>query len=281
MMTARLRVLTMNVQNDEGPPERMKVLNQGLRELAPDLLALQEVKQRGDHGQLAELLDGTGLHGTHQADVLAYEPPWADRYGGTALATRWPHQIVETLDLRLPGAMDVPWCTMAATVAVPGEGELLFIAVTAAWRLDAEAARVRQAAAITDLDARQGRQLATVIAGDFNAVPEAASIRYLSGLEPVDGRSVCYHDAWAVAGDGPGYTWTDENPAARDEISLVGGQPGHRRRLDYVFAGAAAGPAGGYCRVRAASLAFDRPSGGVWASDHYGVIADLEVSVGT
>lgn len=277
-MTARLRVLTLNVQNNEGPPGRMKVLNEGLRGLAPDLIAVQEVTQGSDHDQLGELLDGTGLHGTHQADVLAYEPPWADRYGGTALATRWPHQIVETLDQRLPEAPDVPWCTMAATVAVPGEGDLLFIAVTTAWRLDAEAARMRQATATTDLDARHRGQLPTIIAGDFNAAPDAASIRYLTGLEPIDGRSVCYHDAWTVAGSGPGYTWTDENPAARDEISLVGGQPGHRRRVDYVFTGSATAHGGARCRISAAALAFDQPSNGIWASDHYGVVADLEVS---
>jgi endonuclease/exonuclease/phosphatase family metal-dependent hydrolase len=267
-MATRLRVLTMNVQNDEGPPGRMKVLNQGLRELAPDLLALQEVMGGRGQGPLGELLDGTGLHGSHQAGVLGYDMPWADRYGGTALATRWPHQIVETLDFRLADAMDVPWCTMAASVAVPGEGELLFIAATLAWRLDAEAARVRQAVAITDLDAQHRRQLPTIIAGDFNAAPEAASIRYLTGLQPVEGRSMYYHDAWAVAGDGPGDTWTGGNPAARAEISQLTGQPGHRRRLDYVFTGSPGAHPGAHCRIRAASRAFDQSSDGIWASGH-------------
>lgn len=273
----RLRVLTMNVQNNEGDPARMKILNQGLRQLAPDLLALQEVMHDGDHSQLGELLEGTGLHGTHQASVMAYSPPWADRYGGTALATRWPHQIVETLDLRLPDAPDMPWCTLAATVGVPGEGELLFIAATMSWRLDAEAVRVRQAVAITDLDTRHRKQLPTVIAGDFNAPPEAASIRYLTGLEPAGGHSVHYHDAWAIAGNGPGYTWTADNPAASAEISQIVGQPGHRRRLDYVFTGSWHAHPKAHCRVRAASLAFDQPVGGTWASDHYGVVADLEI----
>jgi endonuclease/exonuclease/phosphatase family metal-dependent hydrolase len=139
--------------------------------------------------------------------------------------------------LRLAGAADVPWCTLAVLVPVPGEGEVLFIAVTTSWRLAAEAARVRQVAAITDLDARHRTDLPTIIAGDFNASPDAASIRYLTGLQPVGGRSVHYHDAWQVAGDGPGYTWATSNPSARAEIEQIVRQPRHQRRLDYVFTG--------------------------------------------
>jgi hypothetical protein len=44
---------------------------------------------------------GTGLyHRTHQADVLADQPPGTERYGGTAVATRWPHRIAEVREQR-------------------------------------------------------------------------------------------------------------------------------------------------------------------------------------
>nr|WP_246563174.1 endonuclease/exonuclease/phosphatase family protein [Bradyrhizobium liaoningense] len=103
-------------------------------------------------------------------------------------------------------ANDVPWCSLAGTTPIPSEGELLFIAATTSWRLAAESARERQVVALTDLDARHRRTLPTIIAGDFNATPDAASIRYLGGLQSLAGRSVKYHDAWQIAGDGPGYT---------------------------------------------------------------------------
>jgi hypothetical protein len=32
-----------------------------------------------------------------------------------------------------------------------------------------------------------------------------------------------------------------------------------------------------HCRVEAAALAFTEPDAGVWASDHFGVIADVEI----
>ena len=121
MTIARLRVLTLNVQNDEGGPRRIGVLNEGLRRVNADLVALQEVLRTPARNQLDELLDGTGLQGTHQADLLAYSPPWADRYGGSAVASRWPHQLVEVLDLRLADAADVRWFTLAAFVPIPGD----------------------------------------------------------------------------------------------------------------------------------------------------------------
>jgi endonuclease/exonuclease/phosphatase family metal-dependent hydrolase len=129
----RARIVTVNVENTQGDPRRQLLLNEELRRLEPDLVALQEVVHGTERRQLDELLDGTGLKGHHQAEALAYEPPWADRYGGTAIASRWPFAVVETLDLRLHGAADVPWCTIAAAVDVPDEGELLFIAATASW----------------------------------------------------------------------------------------------------------------------------------------------------
>src|SRR3954447_8461897 len=103
-MIMRLRVLTFNVWNTEGDPRRTKLINAELRRLAPDLVALQEVVRTDDDNQLAELLDGTGLHGTQQRDAMPTAPPGGDRYGGNALATRWPHRVVEVIDGRLPDA---------------------------------------------------------------------------------------------------------------------------------------------------------------------------------
>jgi endonuclease/exonuclease/phosphatase family metal-dependent hydrolase len=226
------------------------------------------------------LLQGTSLHGLHQAEAMTTVPPHADRYGGSALAARWPYRLVETLDLRMADAMDVPWSSLAAVVTLPGAGDLLFIATTASWRLDAEFARERQVLALTDLDARHRRELPTIIAGDFNAGPDAASIRFLSGLQSLNGRSVHYHDAWAVAGDGPGYTWTSDNPHARSVVDQIVRQPNHRRRLDYVFVGSWHAHPHADGRIRAARLAFDQAIDDLWLSDHFGLVVDIDVSGG-
>jgi endonuclease/exonuclease/phosphatase family metal-dependent hydrolase len=273
----RLRVLTFNVWNEEGDPRRTELINREVRRLDPDLIAFQEVVRAPEHDQLDRLLTGMDHHRTHQADAMAVAPPGEERYGGSAVATRWPHRVLEVLDLRLSDAADGPWCTLAVLVPVPGLGELLFIGTTLAWRLDAEAARERQVVALGDLDARHRTELPTIIGGDFNAGPEATSIRYLSGLQSIGGRSVHYHDAWAVAGDGPGHTWTIDNPNAHSVIDQIIGQPEHRRRIDYVFVGSWHAHPHAHCHIRAATLAFDQPADGLWASDHFGVVADLEI----
>jgi endonuclease/exonuclease/phosphatase family metal-dependent hydrolase len=278
-MLMHLRVLAINVWNTAGDPRRIDVLNGELRRIAPDLVAFEEVVQTPERNQLEELLQGTGLQGTHQLDVMASAPPWVDHYGGSAVATRWPHRAAEVIDPRLPDAMDVPWATMAVTVPVPDEGELLFISASTSWRLEAESARERQAVALADLDARHRGPLPTIIAGDFNATPDAASIRYLTGQQSIGGRSVHYHDAWAVAGQGPGFTWDIDNPNARSEMDAIIRQPGHRRRIDYVFVGSWYAHPGAHCYIKSAELAFDQPIGGIWASDHYGVVVDLDVGV--
>jgi endonuclease/exonuclease/phosphatase family metal-dependent hydrolase len=269
----RVRVLTVNVQHDAGDPRRTRLLNAEVRRLDPDLVAFQEVCYPDRHDQLAELVAGTGLHTTHQADLLGHRPPEADRYGGTAIATRRPHRVREVLE-------GPSWWTLAASVDLPGLGEQLFITPTTPWQLDAEAARERQAVEVTELDARHRGAPPTIIAGDLNAGPEAASIRFLSGRQSLHGRGVHYHDAWTVAGHGPGHTWTVDNPLAAAEIDRVIGQPGHRRRIDYVFVGSAHAHPRARARIVAARLVGDRPVDGVWLSDHAGVLVDLEVETG-
>ena len=49
------------------------------------------------------------------------------------------------------------------------------------------------------------------------------------------------------------------------------------RRIDYVFVHCDDSLHGPTLDVRACTLAFDEPVGGVWASDHFGVVAELSV----
>jgi hypothetical protein len=47
----------------------------------------------------------------------------------------------------------------------------------------------------------------------------------MTGFQRVSGRSVYYHDAWAAAGDGPGHTWTTDNPLAGSLMDVIVRQP--------------------------------------------------------
>ena len=74
-------------------------------------------------------------------------------------------------------------------------------------------------------------------------------------------------DAWryAAAGD-PGLTWDRTNP----HVAATGEPSG---RIDYVLVGLPS--AGGYAQVVTAGLLGDRPRGGMWPSDHAGVVVDV------
>ena len=238
-----MRVVTRNVRHDAGDPRRTDLLNRELRELRPDLLALQEVRHPE---QLKRLLARTRLrHVTHQADVLRDQPPEAERFGGTAIATRRPHRVVDVVERRIDG---FHYWILAVRV-----DDLLFVTPTTPWQPEAANVRHLQAQEVT---LRYGGMLPLIVAGDLNAPPEEAGIRHLS---------THLQDAWTVAGTGPGHTWSADNPLAAEEIARLDATPG---RIDYVFAGP------GF-RVRSVRLTGERPVDGVWLSDHAGVVADL------
>ena len=82
----------------------------------------------------------------------------------------------------------------------------------------------------------------------------------------LNGGSVYYQDAWRVAGGrGPGFTWDNRNPYAH-----IVREPD--RRIDYVFAGWRHDGKG---RVESARVICDRALTGTFASDHFGLVADI------
>ncbi|TWD80963.1 endonuclease/exonuclease/phosphatase family metal-dependent hydrolase [Kribbella amoyensis] len=266
----RQRVLTLNVQSDTGGRERSAAINAELRRLAPDVVALQEVRYPIDGwNQLAEILAGTGLaHATHQADVL---PGLPDHFAhdGTAIATRRPHRVADVRE----STEDPHWWTLAVAVELPGFGDQLVITPTTPWRLDHAAARERQLLDLTELDARHRTDVPSLIAGDLNAAPDSAGIRYLCGLQSLHGRSAHYVDAWTTADRGPGHTWTTGNPLGAAEIRKLLGQSIHHRRIDYIFTGSSHTHAIRAEVTNASLVGTDPPQ----LSDHYGVVADLEL----
>jgi endonuclease/exonuclease/phosphatase family metal-dependent hydrolase len=125
-------------------------------------------------------------------------------------------------------------------------------------------------------DLAETDEIPPIIGGDFDATPEAASIRFLTGMQSLQGRSTYWIDAFAAAGDGsPGYTYSTENPYKKAVGTSVYGQLEHHRRIDYIFVGS---PFRWKPRlvVRAARVVL-KQSGVDAPSDHYGVMADLDL----
>jgi endonuclease/exonuclease/phosphatase family metal-dependent hydrolase len=267
-MTAPLRVLTLNVLAPAlvDDPARQDLLRDELRRLDPDVAALQEVET----GQAADLL-GPHRHAVRHRTTAPDDPV------GAELVSRWPFGAVHHVDLHLGAATQaLPWtgAVVAEVLAPPPIGPLVVVHHKPVWPVDREAVRERQAVLVARAveELVGSRPVHVVLLGDLDATPDAASVRFLTGRHSLDGTSVAYHDAWESARpDEPGCTFTPDNPLVPDgSMPLV-----RPRRIDYVLVrGGAHGPT---LRVRGCEPVLAGPVDGVRASDHHGVLAELEV----
>ncbi len=253
--------------------DRQAVLVDGLRALHPDLVAFQEVIKNDEYDQMLDLL---GLEWN-----FAHQQRRGPEGMGISIASRWPISQVQEIDGHLTArTLNFPGGTLIAEVQAPEPiGSLLFVNHFPNWQLSFEYERelqtVAAARAVEERISQHPQQV--VLVGDLDADPEAASIRFLSGRQSLGEMSVCYRDAWESAHPGePGHTFSPDNPLVRDQV-VKGTRPFRDwpfRRIDYIFVryGEHGGPA---LDIAACTRIFDEPTGGVQASDHFGLMADL------
>jgi endonuclease/exonuclease/phosphatase family metal-dependent hydrolase len=191
--TQKLRVLTLNVFGHFADwPARRSILIRGLADLAPDLIAFQELIVTKDYDQGAELLGPE-----YQLVHAKQRGPDAS---GITIASRWPVSDICELVLHITARDDdFPCTTLIGEVLVPGPfGPLVFVNHCPEYHPNQEYERelqiVSAARSIEKMIAERGRPV--VLAGDFNADTETASIRFLMGKQSLQAASVCYANAW-------------------------------------------------------------------------------------
>ena len=246
--------------------DRQVALTAGLRALRPDLVAFQEALKTDDYDQVLELL-GPGYQ-------VAYQRRREPHGSGPSIASRWPLGQLHEIDLHVTPRTEgeFPCGTLVAEVMAPDPvGPLLFVNHFPHFELDFEHERELQAVtAARAVEELAGRRLHVVVAGDFDATPDAASVRFWRGRQSLDGTSVCYRDAWESTHPGdPGHTFTADNPLLSEGTWPQ--EPG--RRIDHIMI--RCGDHGPTLDVAACARIFDQPVDGVWATDHFGVVADL------
>jgi endonuclease/exonuclease/phosphatase family metal-dependent hydrolase len=271
-MTSRVRIITLNLLTSEeaSGQQRQELVRQALPELRPDVVALQEVT-RGPHiDQAAHLLG--------EEFTIVDLPGRSPSHAGECLASRWPLGEVTTLDVAIADSAEgLPRATAVAAevLAPPPIGTLLAVHPRGTYELQLEHVREQQALAtarfVEDLVSDRP-DLPVVLLGDLNADSDAASIRFLTGKQSLAGTSVRYEDAWAATHpDAPGHTFSPCNPLVR-----AGQMPLERgRRIDYIMI--RSGAHGPPLDVAECRLILDQPVDDLWASDHYGLLADLQL----
>jgi endonuclease/exonuclease/phosphatase family metal-dependent hydrolase len=226
--------------------------------------------------QVADIL-GPGYRVVHQTDREAARGGDIEDGQGISIASRWPLGKVWEPDLNVtPRTEDFACGTLIAEVFAPEPiGPLLFVNHLPNWQLTFEHERELQTviAARTIEEICEGRDgLHVVLAGDLDATPDAASVRFLRGRQSLGDMSVCYRDAWGSTHPGEeGHTFTAANPLVTAENWDWELELG--RRIDYVMVRCS--DHGPTLDIRACHRIFDEPADGVWGSDHFGVAPDL------
>jgi endonuclease/exonuclease/phosphatase family metal-dependent hydrolase len=240
-------VLTLNIWHDQQDwSARLEAIVTGVREVSPDIICLQEVLQNEELPNQAETL----------ADRLGYEAyfvSWdsagsAKRYGN-AILTRDPVTDSGFRTLEPPDDYRV----VAYTRVDPGSGPMDVYCTHLHHTAERPETRERQIeSALTFIDETRGTG-PTVLAGDFNARVSAPELRALSGR---------FTDTYGAL-----------HPNA-DSITTLNTAKGHTpRRIDHVFVA----PGAGQTLVPVtARLVLDEPVDGVWGTDHFGVLVELQ-----
>jgi endonuclease/exonuclease/phosphatase family metal-dependent hydrolase len=261
--------MTWNLWWRFGPWERRQdAILAVLREQQPDVVCLQETWSTDGEDQAAVLAEGLGYH------AAVGEAPRFDGMGfANSVISRWPVEVVDSVPLPRPDGRPGHRRAVAVRVDTPW-GEWPFVTTHVDHRFDASDARecqlVRVLELVADLRGDPERDLPVVVGGDLNATPDSDEIRLVTGRRQAPVRGLVLNDLWEQAGDGPGHTWTRDNPYSADTAWP-------RRRLDYLMVSwPRPKPVG---NAERAWLAGDGPvdvdGEAIWPSDHAAVVADL------
>jgi endonuclease/exonuclease/phosphatase family metal-dependent hydrolase len=274
-MGETLRLVTWNIM---GPPgeldssrlSRLAGIAKILRDEAPDVVCLQEAWD----GAADDLANTLGMRVAARAVVGPSESdgcPASDVLENSVLS-RWP--VLDSFVADLPHDEYGPRPAVAAVVSGPGQRPWTVLSVHLSWGAANEGLRLQQARAIEAIGAHAAidPDAVVVIGGDFNALPDSATLRYLHGLDPdADGGSTQWVDAWDTAGDGPGITSDPLNihaDATARNVGITRPDLLPARRIDFVLVrGYAYGRPG--CPLEAHLVGDDATAS--TPSDHYGI----------
>lgn len=279
-----VRVVTLNLWGLAPDLERrLALIERQLRSIEPDVVCLQEVQHlEGRDGPTTAHRIADALQMPSVVYAKASEWP-ADFYapgqpaGEDGLAVISRHPLLEHEERELPeprtGERRV---LLSARFGVPSADQGFWVHNTHLhWRLDDGVAREKQVVAIDDAVRATQSAAPQVVCGDFNCEPDSDEIRFMTGKHTLAERRTHYQDAYAhMHPREDGFTWCAQNPATRKIRSLD-----IDRRIDFVFV--TTRHKDGRGTIRSCEVVLDeRDDMGDCASDHYGVVAEVQLAPG-
>lgn len=259
----RVRCITLNLEGLEHDwfGTRSKVVIAGLRKYRPDVVCFQKSTicyTEGIYHQAQAIGQAAGL------DSVAFAPYgnpteiMSPNQGGVAVISRWP--IRATRNRRLPTAHDTPpdaRVALLVTLQTPS-GPLDVVTTHLSWQPAEGPLRLTQLGMIVDEFSSNDwtkPDSRALLVGDFNADEHEPAIHLANER---------LKDIYRALHEGePGYTWLRSSPLNRGWTNMPD------RRLDYIFCPRDV-------HVHRAEVVFNGSDGTKYASDHFGLLADLE-----
>lgn len=278
----KLKIITMNtLHNPFKLEERITRIANEIKEENPDIVCLQEIlfdlNCDTESSSLKIITEITGL------SVVSTDP-YYDRHGhrsGTVVLSR--------LNTSESGTGFIPDDSAAscynscyAVLESSNSRPIIVFSIHGAWRGDREHLREQQFLALNahanELEIKYSdREPIILFCGDFNAVPDSASLRFLKGLASLEGQGTYWVDCWDAVGEGDGITSDPLSKLGQLTARNCGIAMPERipaRRIDYILAkdwvyGRAGTP------ISAKIIGNVVDDDGYTPSDHYGICSEL------
>jgi len=252
-----LTVVTYNIYKHEDFDQRLPLVLELLAGASAEVLCLQEVPPSS--GRTQEVADRLGYASAAESVFVRPDDGWTE---ALAVLSRFPIREVEPLDLR-------PAVRNCIRVRLGLDGSILDVYNTHLHPRDSDL-RQREAAVIME---RLGREpgVSAILCGDFNAVPGGRTMAVVwphlrSAFEMATGAhpdSTFPTPLRPLAGRQPGFSERREAPPTDNESQA-------KAAIDYVLVRPTQ-----FVALEARVIG-ETATGGLWPSDHYGLLARLQ-----
>jgi endonuclease/exonuclease/phosphatase family metal-dependent hydrolase len=251
-----MRILTLNTWHNNGPwLQRREALIEGIVEYAADILLLQELFDADWSNELQARLGYPHLVSTECM------------HSGLVLLSKLPPRGNEIYRMKAKSPFETYWRYALWTELGCGGHRLSVFNTHLSWELQDDATRQAQVRELWSfIETHRSESGFAIVGGDFNCTSDSPAMSWFLAHSGFMDTYKTLHPGAA------GFTWSDRNLFAQNHRPVL-----PNRRIDYLLAGT------GFAknRLRRCEVVFDLPrSLGVFASDHFGVLAELELSGG-
>lgn len=278
----KLKIITMNALHSPLKlSERITRIAYEIKEENPDIVCLQEIvfdlNNDTESSSLKILTEITGLS-------IITTDPYYERYGhrsGTAILSRL--NTFESGTGFIPEDISLSCYDSCYAVLESDSGRpVIVFSIHGAWKGEREHIREKQFLALNshanELEIKYcDRNPIVLFCGDFNAVPDSSSLRFLTGLASLEGQGTYWVDCWDAVGKGEGITSDPLSKLGQITARACGIMMPEMipaRRIDYTLVkGWAYGRAGSPLLSKIIGNTIDDE--GYTPSDHYGIYTEL------